>query len=363
MSRLWVRIALMVTGVLCLVFLWQFGVIRLGIGEGPAPSTAGESGDRPPYEGEITFAELRSRLYRWLALSLVVGVGAGAVIGAVVTRPIGTLARAARAVGSGDLSTRVAVRGSSEIRALAESFNRMAADLARAEQVRRSLLADVSHELRTPLSVLEGTLRAALDEVMVMDGSAVASLYQQAHHLTRLVNDLRELSVADAHQLSLSLEDVDLAALALDVTQSVEPLAAEKDIALSCRPEGRAVVRGDDARLRQVLLNLLSNALRHTPGGGRIDVGVREDGDAACLWVSDTGDGMAPELVPLVFDRFFRAEPSRSREAGGTGLGLAIVKSLVETLGGSVGAESGGPGRGSRFEVKLPLMRKEKTQT
>lgn len=353
MNRLWVRLALLISGVLCLVFLWQFGVISLDHRVGPGPTENVRSGapdDHQPKDDEIV-----ARLIRWLLFSLVVGAAAGFLIAQLVTRPVSTLARAARAVGRGDLETRVAVRGSRETRELAETFNRMASELQRAEQVRKNLLADISHELRTPLGVLEGSLRAALDNVSVMDDSSVANLYQQVHHLTRLVSDLRELSLADARKLSLHMSSVDLGALAAEAVQSVEPLASERGLVISCAAAGVPLVQADEIRVRQILFNLLSNAIFHTPSSGQILVSAFRDGENAVLRVADTGEGLPAQALDCVFDRFYRVDQSRSRESGGSGLGLAIVKGLAETHGGSAAAKSDGVGKGSTFEVRLPL--------
>jgi signal transduction histidine kinase len=246
------------------------------------------------------------------------------------------------------------VRGSQEIRELAETFNKMAADLQHAETLRTNLMADVSHELRTPLTVLEGNLRAALDKVVPLDEAEIANLYGQTRHLIRLVNDLRELSLAESGQLPLEKLPTDLKALAAETVQALEPLAVEKGVTLADEVPPLPEVSVDPFRIRQVLFNLLSNALRHTPQGGKITVKGETGSGVVVLSVQDSGEGLEPGQLPAVFDRFYRADKSRSRETGGTGLGLAIVKAIAEAHGGRAEATSAGKGQGSRFSITIP---------
>jgi len=353
MSRLWVRLSLMITGVLLFVFFVQFLAVLLPDAgeEGPMPENAPleqRSDDQPPP------AEVARRLGNFVALSVVVGIVGGVVIARVVSAPISDLAKAARRVGQGDLDARVVARGSREQVELAETFNRMAADLQRAETLRNSLMADVSHELRTPLTVLEGNLRAALDDVYGLDEAEIANLYGQTRHLIRLVNDLRDLALAENHQLPLDRQPADLNALVTETLQALEPLAAEKGVALMDRTNPLPPYTLDPVRMRQVLFNLLFNALRHTPAGGEITVAAAHDAGVIRLAVQDSGEGLEPEQLAAVFDRFYRADRSRSRETGGSGLGLAIVKAIVEAHGGQIEAHSAGKGRGSTFALVLP---------
>jgi signal transduction histidine kinase len=248
----------------------------------------------------------------------------------------------------------VPVRGSQEIRDLAETFNKMASDLQHAEQLRTNLMADVSHELRTPLTVLEGNLRAALDRVVPLDEAEIANLYSQTRHLTRLVNDLRELSLAESGQLTLEKVPCDLKTLVAETIQALEPLAVEKGVTLADEVPPLPEVTVDPFRIRQVLFNILFNALRHTPEGGRIIVNGKTGSGVITLSVQDNGEGLEPEQLPAVFERFYRADKSRSRETGGTGLGLAIVKAITEAHGGRAEASSAGKGEGSQFRIILP---------
>jgi signal transduction histidine kinase len=244
---------------------------------------------------------------------------------------------------------------SREIDELTAAFNNMAAELQRAAELRNNLMADVSHELRTPLTVLEGNLRAALDHVYELDDEQIANLYEQTRHLIRLVNELRELALAEAAQLPLDEDPVDLADLIQETVAVFEPLAEEKGVHLrAALGESLAPVRGDRSRLRQVLHNLLANALRHTNKEGSVTVRGVNSPTGVVVAIQDTGEGMEAHQLEHIFDRFYRTDPSRSRESGGSGLGLAIVKAIVEAHGGKVGVTSAGLGQGSTFTVTLP---------
>jgi two-component system OmpR family sensor kinase/two-component system sensor histidine kinase BaeS len=347
MNRLWVRLSLMIGGVLFAVFFLQFVSIML---DGPrdldGPPAADMRNDR---------AEIASRLVNFGVLSLVVGGVAGIGISRVISKPITELSLAAQRIGKGDLNARVKSRGSKEIVALADTFNQMAADLQRAEHTRRNLMADVSHELRTPLTVLEGNLRAALDHVYALDDAEIANLYGQTRHLIRLVNDLRELSLAEARQLPMEMQPADVNALLMETVQAIEPLANEMEVRVVLDAPALPEVSIDAARIRQVLMNLLSNALRHTPAGGTVTVSGSLTATDLHITIQDSGDGLEPDQLSLVFERFYRADPSRSRDTGGTGLGLAIVKAIVEAHGGRVEARSAGKGMGATFVFTLPL--------
>lgn len=346
MKRLWARLSLMISAVLFLTFFMQFLVITL--------ERAGmkEDLDGPP---DAPPAEIQRRLMEFMAFSIAVGVGGGVIIARVVSAPITELVKAADKIGEGDLDVRVSPRGAQEMIDLAETFNKMAADLRHAETLRNNLMADVAHELRTPLTILEGNLRAALDKVYALDEPEIANLYGQTRHLTRLVNDLRELALAESRQLHLEKLPADLDALLADCVQALEILAAEKNIRLALHAASLPKISADATRVRQAVFNLLSNALRHTPSGGEIDVVGEVKDKEVVITVKDSGEGLTPEQLAAVFDRFYRADKSRSRETGGTGLGLAIVKAIVEAHGGRVAAFSGGIGKGSQFFIYLPI--------
>ncbi len=347
MNRLWVRLSLMISGVLLAVFFMQFLAITFDQ-RAPHPDDDGP--------GEASPAEIQARLVEFMLFSVLVGTASGLLIGKIISDPIDRLAQAARQLARGDHTVRVPPGGSHETRALATAFNHLVAELHHAEEARRNLMADVSHELRTPLTVLEGNLRAALDGVVPLDEAEVANLYGQTRHLIRLVNDLRELALAEAGQLRLEKTSTDLNALVADTLQALEPLCAEQGVALTNTLPNLPPLSLDPVRLRQVLFNLLGNALRHTPPGGRITVGGHTSAGWVYLAVSDTGEGLTAEQLATVFDRFYRADKSRSRETGGTGLGLAIVRAIVEAHSGRVVAHSAGLGRGCEFGVHLPML-------
>ena len=350
MNRLWVRLSLMISGVLFLMFFIQFLAITFD-----QDQLGGFPGPRP--EGPAPQAEIQRRLLEFMGLSLVVGTAGGALIARVVSGPVSRITQAARRLGKGELDVRVPAQGTREMVELAETFNTMATNLKHATDLRNNLMADVSHELRTPLTVLEGNLRAALDHVIPLDEAEIANLYGQTRHLTRLVNDLRELSLAESGQMPLEMVPCDLNAIVTETSQALEPLVAEKEILLANEVPPLPEIDGDPTRLRQVLFNLLSNALRHTPPGGKITLAGSHENQSIRLCVADTGEGLEQDQRIAVFDRFYRVDKSRSRETGGSGLGLAIVKAIVEAHGGQVEVSSAGKGQGSTFTVQLPLRR------
>lgn len=291
----------------------------------------------------------------WSALfGIAFALGVGTLVFSRLARPLRALQQASRRIAAGDLEARISSQEAGELGEVAQAFNRMAEALARAEQQRRQMLADIAHELRTPLGILQGHLEALMDGVLPLELEQIAQIHDEVRHLARLVEDLRLLTLAEAGQLRLHPEPVDLRQLIEEVADEVALQAAEKGIEVEIRlPEALPIVRADPLRLRQVLINLLANAVRYTPPGGRITVEASDRGDAVRVDVRDTGVGIAPEDLPYVFDRFYRAEKSRTRSDGGSGLGLAIVKSLVEAHGGQVGVESA-PGKGARFFFTLP---------
>jgi signal transduction histidine kinase len=302
-----------------------------------------------------------ARLREFLVLVGVVGGGVGIIFGVHMSRriaaPLERLAAAAQAIGRRDLRQRVDLKGSREIVAVATAFNDMAAALEKAESLRRNLVADVAHELRTPLSVLQGNLLAILDGVYPLNAAEIAGLYNQTDVLNRLVNDLHDLSLADARQLPLKVQETDVSELLNNVVTAFAPTAeaASVDLELDIAPDLPCVLL-DPLRLTQVLDNLLGNALRHTPAGGMVSLRADVVDAHLQLMVKDTGEGIAAEHLPHVFDRFYRTNRGRSRATGGAGLGLAIVRAIVETHGGQVTVGSDGiPDQGTTFTARFPL--------
>jgi len=305
-------------------------------------------------EGQAFLDRVRQSLLLAGALAVGLALLLGLLISWRLTAPLRQLTHAAGAIAAGDLSQRVPARGGDELGEVGQAFNRMAASLEDGEILRRNMMADVAHELRTPLTVIQGNLQAILDGVYPLDEAQVASLFDETRLLTRLVDDLRELALAEAGQLRLDHETVDLASLAQGVVGNFSPGAEAAGVKLEYAISGEGLeVTGDADRLGQVLRNLISNALRHTPAGGRVTVSVSRSGDRVHLEVADTGTGISPEDLPHVFDRFYRGDKSRSRRGGGAGLGLAIARQLVIAHGGEIDAESV-LGAGTTFRVTLP---------
>ena len=250
----------------------------------------------------------------------------------------------------GDFAARVPEQGPPEARTLARSFNTMAERLQREDEHRRALLTDISHELRTPLAVLQGTLEGMLDGVYPRDNEHLAMSLEETRTLARLIEDLRTLATAERAALQLIKAPLDLREVARDAVGSFGDQAAVGGVTLTLAEEAGAapVVDADAERMRQVLNNLIGNALRYTPRGGIVTVRIRAAGDRVELAVEDSGTGIAPADLPHVFDRFYKSKESR-----GSGLGLAIVKSLVEAHGGVVSAGSQA-GRGTSIKIVLP---------
>jgi signal transduction histidine kinase len=294
-----------------------------------------------------------------LMASLVAGalaVAISLVVARRLTAPLASMTQAAQAMARGDLSQRVRADSNDEIGRLAVAFNSMAASLARAEDVRRNLVADVAHELRTPLAVLRADLEALQDGVYQPTPERLTALREETDLLGRLVADLHELSLAEAGQLTLERRLAALAPLCQQIVAAMEPQASARGVTLALgQVDGGAVSNVDPDRIGQVLRNLVSNALRYTPTGGSITLSCRTDGKGNIIWVRDTGAGIKPDDLPHVFDRFYRGEKSRSRATGGAGLGLAIVKQLVEAHGGQVWVEST-LGQGTTFFIRLPQV-------
>lgn len=289
-------------------------------------------------------------------LSALLAIAVGLVVSRRITRPLAELADASREVASGRLDRRLKVASKDELGQVASSFNTMAEKLQRNEEARRHMVADIAHDLRTPLTVIQGTVDGMLDGVIDTDRDSLESIKEEVGILGKLVADLRTLSLAEAGQLRLERSRVDLLELARRSVRKIEPAAGERGISCRVEDEGPGpMVEADSDRMGQVLGNLLDNALRHTREDGTITVSVSaaEPGWAR-LSVADTGAGISEEDLPHIFDRFFRADQSRTRKSGGSGLGLAIVKQLVEAHGGRVWAESR-LGEGTRFSVELPL--------
>ena len=298
-------------------------------------------------------------------VSLAVAVGASVatalalswVVSARVVQPIRALAAAAPRIARGTHTARVPVRGTDELAQLAEAFNEMARSLQHAEEIRRQLLADVAHELRTPLATVESYVEALADGVLAADAENWGAIRTETGRLNRLVNDLQRVSRAEAHQLDLHPAPTDPGELVQDAVKAARPAFASKGVALETDIRTDLLtVDVDRERIAEVLANLLTNALRHTPPGGTVGTSVSQRADRIELVVADDGEGIAAEHLGRVFERFYRIDPARARASGGTGIGLAIVRAIVEAHGGAVQASSEGAGHGATFTVRLPMV-------
>jgi signal transduction histidine kinase len=287
----------------------------------------------------------------------------GGVLFLQITAPLRQLKKAAAAIAAGDLNQRVSIRSRDEFGDLGNTFNHMAESLANAETQRGHLVADVAHELRTPLAAIQATLEGMQDGVLPLDEEQIAALYSETMLLNRLVGDLKLLSLAEAGQLKLEKQEIEPGVLISQIVERAKPQADQKNIRLvtDLQPDLPDVLIDSD-RITQVLNNLIGNALHYTPEGGAITVqgSVLGADHSLQIVVSDTGPGIDPEDLPFIFDRFYRADKSRTRSSGGSGLGLAIVKQLVEAHGGKVGVESpilhnqDQQGYGTKFTFTVP---------
>jgi two-component system, OmpR family, sensor histidine kinase BaeS len=302
---------------------------------------------------------LTQKLYTSVRNGAFIGIGIAVLLSLLLgywfLKPIQQMTRAAGELGKGDLNQRVAVSGNDELATLARTFNNMASSLQRAEESRKSMTADIAHELRTPLAVQRATIEAMVDGVYPMDEENLIPVMDQNLLLTRLVDDLRTLALADAGELRLEKVDTDLGSLAQSVLNRFHGQADKVKVELVFNLEGKApVVLADPIRLEQILTNLIGNALRFTPPEGRVTVTVASAGKQATIRVLDTGPGLPEDSIPYVFDRFYRADKSRSRGEGGSGLGLAIARQLARAHQGDLSAANH-PSGGAEFSLTLPL--------
>lgn len=323
-----------------------------------------DSPEIPHIERAFTSASVVS-----LGVGLLVALGLAVAVSWYVTgrirTPLDTLTQAARRMGRGDYSARVGVTGSGpELATLGDTFNTMAERLNSVEETRRRLLADLAHELRTPIATLNAHLEALADGVAAWDDDTRRILERQAERLTHLARDIDDVSRAEEGRINLEVSSQSLADLIRSAVEQVRDAAAGKEVALQVDVEPVGVWV-DPQRVAQVLGNLLANALRHTPSGGRVTVTGRLDRAArtARVTVADTGDGMTEEQLAHIFERFYRGDTARARDRAGSGIGLTIAKALAEAHGGSLTATSPGPGAGATFILTLPAPQSPVGQT
>ncbi len=328
---------------------------------------AGFSGDFMPYPiflggaqiGTLELRELRPaketlfvrRSDLFLLGSLVVLGGVAVLLGIVIsrrlTRPILDLARAASAISSGNYAKRVEVTRRDEVGHLSQAFNRMGKALETHETLRRKLIADVAHELRTPLGVMRGELEAMMDGMIPNDPDHLQSLYEETGRLKNMVDGIEELNQAEASRLSLNRRTLALAPFLSQIAERYRPRFEEKGVALDLALDGDPEIFADPDRLSQIVLNLLSNALRAVPKGGKVTVTASSTAGESRITVEDNGPGIEEAHLPFIFERFYKGS------GGGLGIGLTIVKELTEAHGGSVEAKSA-EGRGAAFTLSFP---------
>ncbi len=327
------------------------GVLHLG---DVKPSSGGVGARvllRPPLEMEQTVLML-------IFVGSSIGILFGVLMSRTLTAPLADLTQAAEAIGAGEWNRRVQIDGTAETASLARSFNAMIEKLHHTETLRRNMVADVAHELRTPITALQANIYAILDDAYPMTKTEIAGLYEQTRMLSRLVSDLHELSQAEARQLRLDRVPVDFSRVLPEFVAPFRPVAESKGVRLELTvPPALPAVPVDVERINQVLHNLLSNALRHTPSGGIIHIEASGTEHGVRIAVRDTGDGITAEHLPNIFERFYRADFARSRQAGGTGLGLAIARAIVQAHDGQINVTSAGVhGEGTTFTVELPVL-------
>lgn len=275
-----------------------------------------------------------------------------------ILAPVQVMKNASQRIAEGHYDERVEISGKDELHQLAGSFNKMAEQLEQVETMRRRLIGDVAHELRTPLTAIKGSAEGLIDGVLPASAETYSQIHAEAERLSRLVDDLQELSRVESRAVQLNIHPTDSTALIQTVTKRLRHQFDEKRVTLTLNlPHDPILVLADEDRIIQVLTNLLGNALQYTPPGGEATVSIERGKTEARISVGDTGYGIAAEHLAHIFDRFYRVDKSRSRAHGGSGIGLTIANHLVEAHGGKIWAESAGENKGSVFVFTLPLAR------
>lgn len=297
-----------------------------------------------------------------LLIATLAATSAAAIVSAYVsyriTSPIKATVQASQRMASGHYDERLGVYSSDELGQLTQSFNRMAESLAETETTRQHLIADISHELKTPLASIQGYMEGLQDGVIDPTQETFQHIHRETHRLQRLVYDLQELSRVEAGQIALQLTVQDLSELLQSATDWIKPQFDDKQVELNVHlPNDSINIQGDYDRLRQVILNLLGNALQYTPEGGTVTVECERTSSDVLVHIRDTGIGLIAEDTGRIFERFYRVDKSRSRLSGGSGIGLTIARHIVRTHGGDLWAESPGINQGSTFYIKLPCSK------
>jgi histidine kinase len=313
--------------------------------------------------GRTLFENFRASMFESLGYAVTASVLAALLVSLFLSRrivaPIRTLTDASQHIADGHYAERVQVNGSDEIAQLATRFNQMATQLEQVESMRRQLIGDVTHELRTPLTSIKGYMEGLVDGVLPSTPETFNQIHREADRLSRLVDDLQELSRVEAKAYSLDVRSVAVSNLVQTTVKRLAPQARDKRITLhSSLPADLPPIQADEDRITQVLVNLVANAIQYTPEGGDVTISAVKHTDEIHISVKDSGVGIPPEHLANLFTRFYRVDKSRSRNSGGgSGIGLTIAKHLVEAHGGRIWAESKGDGRGSTFTFSLKVAR------
>jgi histidine kinase len=315
-------------------------------------------GEHPELQTAL-FETIQGAMTTSLAVAVVAAILTALAVSLFVTRrivsPVRAMARASVRIAAGQYRERVPVPSNDELGELATRFNQMAETLEQVEERRRDLIADVAHELRTPLASIAGYMEGLLDSVIRPEPETFHRVHREALRLQRLVDDLQELSRAEAGQMPMQRRRIEIRDLVEAAVARLRPQFETKGVSLAAEiAPGLPLILVDPDGIGQVLTNLLGNALQYTPAGGTVTVRAGSEDGGVAIAVADTGIGIPAEHLPHVFDRFYRVDRSRARASGGSGIGLTIARHLVEAHGGSIRAESAGPGRGSTFTVTLP---------
>lgn len=311
--------------------------------------------------GRTLFENFRASMFESLGYAVTASVLAALLVSLFLSRrivaPIRTLTDASQHIADGHYEKRVDVDGTDEIAQLAARFNQMATQLEQVESMRRQLIGDVTHELRTPLTSIKGYMEGLVDGVLPSTPETFDQIHREADRLSRLVDDLQELSRVEAKAYSLDIRSVTVANLVQTTVKRLTPQATAKHIILHPNlPADLPPLQADEDRITQVLVNLVANAIQYTPEGGNVSITATRQSDEIQISVKDTGVGIPPEHLANLFTRFYRVDKSRSRNAGGgSGIGLTIAKHLVEAHGGRIWAESKGDGQGSTFTFSLKV--------
>lgn len=313
--------------------------------------------------GRTLFESFRASMFQSLGYAVTASVLAALLVSWFLSRrivaPVQTLSAASQSIAEGHYDERVQVNGADEIAQLATRFNQMATQLEQVESMRRQLIGDVTHELRTPLTSIKGYMEGLVDGVLPSTPETFNQIHREADRLSRLVDDLQELSRVEAKAYSLDVHSVTVSSLVQTTIKRLSPQARDKRIALrSNLPADLPLLLVDEDRITQVLVNLVANAIQYTPEGGDVTISAGRQADEIHISVTDTGIGIPAEHIDNLFTRFYRVDKSRSRNAGGgSGIGLTIARHLIEAHGGRIWAESNGDGQGSTFTFSLKIAK------